>query len=118
MRFLFASFFAATIATSAAAQVPCGGPFGTFVDGLKKEARQKGFKRQTVNQFFEGVEQDSATLKADRAQGIFTKPFLDFAGAVISEYRLNLGAKNTKKYDAVLATFYRELCTCIIGVTG
>ncbi len=101
MRLFFSAIFAAFIVTSAGAQTPCGGSFEAFVSGLKKEAHQKGFKRQTVNRFFEGVAQDPATLKADRAQGIFTRPFLDFAGAVISDYRLKLGAQNTTKYDAV-----------------
>ena len=90
-----------SIATVGSASAKCGGDFDVFVDGLKKEARNLGYTRNLVNSFFDGVAQDQKTLKADRAQGIFTKPFLDFANAVISDYRMNLGSKNSKKYNAV-----------------
>ena len=101
MRKLLLAVLTAGLTGPAWAEVPCGGDFAAFVDGLKKEAREHGFKRKTVNDFFARVALDPKTLKADRAQGIFTKPFLDFAGAVISGYRMDLGAKNTVKYDAV-----------------
>lgn len=79
----------------------CGGSFQSFVAGLKTEARGQGFSNSTIDRFFSGVQRDERTLRADRAQGIFTKPFSEFARAVISQYRLDLGAKNTRQYDAV-----------------
>lgn len=108
MKQIFLGVVLSLAASAVQAQTPCGGSFPAFVNGLKKEARSMGFSRKAVNGFFDGVAQDEKTLKADRAQGIFTKPFLDFADAVISEYRMNLGAKNTKKYDAVFDRIDRE----------
>ena len=92
----------ATLAAPLSAQDRhCGGNFAQFVNGLKSEARQQGHKRRVVNTFFKGVTQDQRTLGADRAQGIFTRPFTQFANAVISDYRMTLGTKNTAKWDAV-----------------
>jgi lytic murein transglycosylase len=79
----------------------CGGNFSAFVNGLKSQARKAGHKRRTVNEFFKGVVLDERTLAADRAQGIFTRPFTDFSGWVISDYRMNIGAQNARKWDGV-----------------
>ena len=79
----------------------CGGSFGAFVDGLKDEARSEGHSRATVDAFFAGVAQDPATLRADRAQGIFQRPFTDFARRVISQNRMDNGARNNQRFDAV-----------------
>ncbi|WP_299916998.1 lytic murein transglycosylase [uncultured Roseobacter sp.] len=78
----------------------CGGSFSDFVSGLKSEAIAKGHDGAKVNQFFAGVAQDSRVLKADRAQGVFQRPFLDFSKRLISADRLKRGISNAKKYDA------------------
>ncbi|MCV3271802.1 lytic murein transglycosylase [Roseobacter sinensis] len=79
----------------------CGGSFSGFVNDLKAEAVQKGHARAAVEQFFSGVRQDPAVLKADRAQGVFQRPFLDFSQRLISADRLRRGQSNAQKYDAV-----------------
>ena len=109
MRALFLGLVIVVLGVSGAvAQTPCGGSFDAFVADLKKEARSHGHSRREVDGFFQGVEQDERTLRADRAQGIFTKPFLDFAKAVISGYRMDLGKKNNAKYDAVFNQAMRD----------
>ena len=109
MRALFLGLVIVVLGVSGAvAQTPCGGSFDAFVADLKKEARSHGHSRREVDGFFQGVQQDERTLRADRAQGIFTKPFLDFAKAVISGYRMDLGKKNNAKYDAVFNQAMRD----------
>ncbi|GFE50441.1 lytic transglycosylase [Roseobacter cerasinus] len=83
------------------AALACGGSFSSFVEGLKSEAVQKGHAAATVDQFFANVRQDPKVLKADRGQGVFQRPFLDFSKRLISTDRLKRGQSNAKKYDAI-----------------
>ncbi|WP_170518001.1 lytic murein transglycosylase [Ruegeria atlantica] len=99
MRILSGLVAAVLLASPALAQ--CGGGFNSFVKGLKAEAIQQGFDKSTVNAFFNGVQQDGAVLKADRAQGVFQKPFIDFSRHLISQNRIDRGQAMSRKYDAV-----------------
>jgi lytic murein transglycosylase len=80
--------------------VPCGGSFNGFVNGLKKEAIAKGHKKSTVDKFFASARQDPATLKADRSQGVFQKPFLEFSQRLISQNRIDVGRAKSKQYNS------------------
>lgn len=84
----------------AAALAQCGGPFGAFVGGLKAEAVAMGHPAATVDAFFAPVRQDPAVIRADRAQGVFRKTFIDFSRAVISQDRMSRGAANAGKHAA------------------
>ncbi|WP_298849534.1 lytic murein transglycosylase [uncultured Ruegeria sp.] len=106
MRFLSSLIAATLFASPALAQ--CGGGFSSFVKGLKTEAAQQGFDKSTVNAFFKGVQQDSAVLKADRAQGVFQKPFIEFSRRLISANRIERGQAMSRKYDAVFDRIERE----------
>jgi len=99
MRFLSGLAAAALLASPATAQ--CGGGFNSFVKGLKTEAVQQGYDAATVDAFFNGVRQDNAVLKADRAQGVFQKPFIEFSRRLISQNRIDRGQSMSRKYDAV-----------------
>jgi lytic murein transglycosylase len=68
---------------------------------LKQEARSKGYSSATVDRFFQGVAQDPKVIKADRSQGVFQLPFLEFSQRLISQNRVDHGAKNARKYDQV-----------------
>ena len=84
-----------------AGQAACGGSFGGFVEALKAEAVQQGHDPATVNRFFSGIRQSEAVLRADRRQGHFQKPYIDFARNLISDARLQKGKKLGRQYDAV-----------------
>ncbi len=99
MRLLPGILAAALLASPAFSQ--CGGGFNSFVNGLKAEAVDKGFNSATVNGFFQGVQQDGAVLRADRAQGVFQKPFIEFSRRLISQNRIDRGQAMSRKYDAV-----------------
>ena len=93
---------------SAAAQ-DCGGGFYGFVQELKSEARARGYSSALSEQFFASVAQDPKVIKADRAQGVFQLPFLEFSGRLISDHRLQHGAKNAAKYKREFDFIEREL---------
>lgn len=80
--------------------VQCGGGFKTFTTAMKKEAMSRGHSKATVDKFFASVRQDNATLKADRSQGIFQRPFVDFSRRLISSDRMSRGKSMMKKYDS------------------
>lgn len=88
----------------AAAAAQCGGGFQNFVKLLKDEAVQAGYGVTTVNAFFDGTRQNRRVLEADRAQGVFQKPFIDFSRRLISQDRLRRGLQMSKKHDS---TFQR-----------
>jgi len=99
----FPVFVAAILlsATTALADVPCGGSFSSFLGNIKKEAIANGHSAATVDRFLASARQDQKTLNADRAQGIFQKTFLDFSRSVISQNRMDNGRKYAKTYDAI-----------------
>ncbi|MFT7595623.1 MAG: lytic murein transglycosylase [Paracoccaceae bacterium] len=92
---------AATLLLSTPAFAGCGGSFSGFVTDLKTEAQQSGHDKASVDAFFRGVQQDAKVLRADRAQGVFQKPFIDFSRRLISQNRIDRGRANAKKYDTV-----------------
>ncbi|MFY9210185.1 MAG: lytic murein transglycosylase [Aestuariivita sp.] len=76
----------------------CGGAFGTFVSGLKEEAIARGHAAATVNAFFAQARLDEAVIRADRAQGVFQRPFVDFSRRLISQSRIDRGRQNARTY--------------------
>ncbi|MDA5556691.1 lytic murein transglycosylase [Shimia sp. MMG029] len=103
---LAAAVLSITTASTAIAQ--CGGGFNSFVNGLKKEARSMGYDKSTVNAFFANVRQDPATLKADRSQGVFQRPFLDFSQRLISQNRIDVGRKKAQQYASTFDRIERQ----------
>ncbi|WP_212523750.1 lytic murein transglycosylase [Actibacterium sp. MT2.3-13A] len=106
----FALFLSAALAAAGTvrADVPCGGSFPGFVNDLKEEAVSRGHDRDAVDRFFAPVRQDPATLRADRAQGIFQLDFLTFSRRIISQNRIDNGRRNVAKWDAVFDRIERE----------
>ncbi len=87
----FTVLLSAWIALPAIGSAECGGNFSAFIDGLGAEARGMGYDEATVAGFLSSVRQDPAVLKADRAQGVFQKPFIEFSRRLISQQRLEKG---------------------------
>lgn len=100
MKRFFSACALALLATTTQAQ-SCGGSLGGFINGLKQEAIAKGHAPSTVDAFFRSARQDPKVIRADRSQGVFLKPFLEFSQAVISGNRISNGAKNAKTYTRV-----------------
>jgi len=98
------------LATTSAAQAkaPCGGSFSSWLGNLKKEMVAKGHSKANVDRFLANARVDPKVIKADRAQGVFTLPFLDFSRRLISQNRVDNGRRNSKKYDAVFRSIERN----------
>lgn len=97
MRILPLALVASLLPATVFAQ--CGGSFSGFVKTLKNEAISAGHDPATAQAFFKGVKQDPKVLRADRAQGVFQKPFIDFTRHLISQNRVDRGRSMAKKYD-------------------
>jgi len=82
------SLFAAPLAAQ-----QCGGGFDAFVGELSVEAIDMGYSPTTVRAFFDGAELDKAVLTADRSQGFFQRDFIDFSRRLISQNRIEKGAR-------------------------
>lgn len=91
----------AALSVPAIASAACGGRFDTFIKTLKDEALTAGYSVQTVNSFFATAAQDQSVLRADRAQGVFQKPFVEFSRRLISKDRLVRGQRKGQEFDKV-----------------
>lgn len=100
---------ALALCTSPVLAQQCGGSFSGFVDGLRAEAVANGHDAATVDAFFASARQDQATLNADRAQGIFNTPFVDFARRLISQNRMDNGRANANRYAGIFDQIEAEL---------
>ena len=97
-------------ALSSAALGNCGGEFNKFIENIKKESQEIGYTKEVVDTFFENVSLNPKVLEADRAQGIFLRPFNEFAPRLISEYRMYHG----KKFDQALCYLTKRVAFCKI----
>ena len=84
-----------------AQNVPCGGDFRTFLNGVAAEASRAGYSEAAINATLSGAQIDQTVLSRDRAQGVFKQTFLEFSQRSISNYRMNNGAGNMQKYASV-----------------
>ncbi|WP_372887831.1 lytic murein transglycosylase [Shimia sp.] len=105
---LAALTFSAASASTLRADVPCGGAFSGFVGGLKQEAISRGHAKADVEAFFANVRHDARTLKADRAQGVFQMPFVDFSRRLISQNRIDTGRAKAAKHSATFERIERQ----------
>ena len=99
MRFLTLVTALTISANGVAAQ--CGGHFSKFVTDLKTEAISRGHTASQTSRFFAPVRQSKSVLNADRRQGVFQKPFTDFARNLISAGRLNTGRSKGRQLNSV-----------------
>ncbi|WP_052249399.1 lytic murein transglycosylase [Tateyamaria sp. ANG-S1] len=86
----------------------CGGGFSAFKDGLKSEAASRGIATATAERFLASVRQDPKVLRADRAQGVFQRPFIDFSRRLISQNRIDTGRAKARQWDSVFDRVERD----------
>ena len=87
---------------------PCGGDFNGFKAAMAAEAAAAGLPRGAIAAFLDGAVRDAAVIKADHAQGVFRKTFLDFSQSLISKGRINGAAAASKKYNAAFSAAERQ----------
>lgn len=110
MRLTVLSAALATLLPAASlAQAACGGDFNTFKANLATEASAQGIDPQTAERFLRGVRQDPKVLRADRRQGVFQRPFIDFSRRLISADRLqkakSMARKHAASFDRIAADY-------------
>ena len=104
-----ALLIAATALPGAArADVPCGGPFAAFRDAVVAEAVARGHDPDTAARFLGAARLDEAVLRADRAQGVFSMPFVDFARRLISADRLDRGRRMAERFASEFDAIERD----------
>ena len=91
----------ACLAATPALSQSCGSDFGSVVNGLQQEAVSLGLDPDTASRFLAGVQLDPAVIRADRAQGVFQRDFVDFSRRLISADRLDRATSNADRYDAI-----------------
>ena len=89
------------LAAPAFADVPCGGPFPAWLDGVRAEAVAMGHAPDRVARHFRGAAVDPKVLAADRAQGVFRKTFTEFSGSLISKNRRDTAAAKARQHKAL-----------------
>ena len=97
--FLF--FFTLTLVNSSVSAKACGDSFQDFLDRIKAEAQQIGYSPESVERFLATAKQDPKTIEADRSQGVFQIPFVEFSNLLISDYRIDHAFKNLAKYTSI-----------------
>lgn len=80
----------------------CGGDFDAWKAAVAEEARQAGVGERGLAALAR-ARHDQRIIQRDRAQGVFTQTFNEFAGRMINSYRLQHGAANLKKHASVFA---------------
>ncbi len=67
----------------AAAAAPCGGDFGTWLQGVKQEAAAQGVSQRTIQSALATVTFDPTIIARDHAQGVFRQSFEQFSGRMV-----------------------------------
>ncbi|XOY54884.1 MAG: lytic murein transglycosylase [Rhodobacterales bacterium] len=91
---------ALTLLTGAATAQTCGGDVGSFIAGVKAEAVATGIPAATADAFFAGAQIEQSVLNADRSQGVFQQDFIQFSRNLISQNRVDNGARNSQRFDS------------------
>ncbi|MBC8129317.1 MAG: lytic murein transglycosylase, partial [Rhizobiaceae bacterium] len=80
--------------------VACGGDFGAFLENVGQEAAAAGVSEDAIARSMAriGSAPDGRVLSRDRAQGVFTQSWDQFAGRMVNASRLRQGRANLQKY--------------------
>ena len=100
------------VCASAQATAPCGGDFGTWLQGVKTEAAAQGISQRAIQSALGGISYDPAVIARDHAQGVFRQSFEQFSGRMIPP-RLARGAKLLAQYGPTFSRIEQQF-----GVPG
>lgn len=91
----------ALCAAPSLAAAACGGDFNTFKSALRDEAVAAGIDPEKARDFLAPIRRNQQVLNADRKQGVFQIPFVQFSRRLISNDRINRGRSNAARYDSI-----------------
>jgi lytic murein transglycosylase len=107
-RFALVALWLGSIAAPAlAAPAPCGGDFGPWLDGVKKEAAAQGTSERTIQSALGGVTYDPGIIARDHAQGVFRQSFEQFSGRMVPP-RLARGERLLKQYGPIFSRIEQQ----------
>jgi lytic murein transglycosylase len=91
---------ACPVAGPALAAAPCGGDFGTWLQGFKQEAATQGISGSTIDSALSGISYDPTIIARDHAQGVFRQSFEQFSGRMVPP-RLARGRRQLQQNKAL-----------------
>lgn len=101
-----ASFIAALLLTAGQASgATCRDPAGfeKWLGDIEREAVQQGVSPRAVQAGLAGITFDQSVINKDRGQRVFKQSFEQFAGRMVSSYRLRTGAAMLKRHAGTLS---------------
>ncbi len=84
------------------------GNFQSWLQDIKRQAAAQGISRRTINSALGGLRYDPDVVRRDNAQSVFSQTFLQFAGRMVSGYRLKIGRKKLRKHARTFAAIKRR----------
>jgi lytic murein transglycosylase len=66
-----------------AANAPCGGDFGVWLQGVRQDAAAQGISQRTIQSALMGITYDPSVIARDHAQGVFRQSFEQFSGRMV-----------------------------------
>jgi lytic murein transglycosylase len=92
---------AAGQALAATCKDPAG--FGHWLNDIRREAAAQGISARAISAGLDGLTYDPAIIGKDRGQHVFKQSFEQFAGRMVSPYRLRIGASMLRQHAGLLA---------------
>src|SRR5271170_6270010 len=101
---------AGLFAAGAAQAAPCrtGGPYGTWLADLEREAMTAGISQGTIAAAAPFLTYDQRIVNIDRGQRVFSQTFLEFSDRMAAAYRIQTGAAKIKTYAPVFARIEQQ----------
>jgi lytic murein transglycosylase len=84
-----------------AATAPCGGDFGSWLQGVKTDAAAQGISQRTIQASLNGITYDPAIIARDHAQGVFKQSFEQFSGRMVPP-RMTRAKNKIIQYGSIL----------------
>jgi lytic murein transglycosylase len=95
--------------------------FEAWLQNFKRDAAAAGINQRTLSVALDGISYDPSIVRRDRAQGVFSQSFLEFAGRMVAPYRLEKGASLIRKHHAIFQRVEKEYgvpAPVIVGFWG
>ncbi len=86
---------------------PCGGDFGTWLQGVKQEAAAQGISQRTIQSALATVTPDPTIIARDHAQGVFRQSFEQFSGRMVPP-RLGRGQQMLQRYAPIFSRIEQQ----------
>ena len=94
-------------APALAAECQPAGGFDSWLATFRQEAAAKGISQRGLDAL-DGVTHDPAVLSHDRGQQVFRQSFEEFAGRMVSTYRLKKGANLLLQHASLLSRIEQQ----------